>query len=208
MRKLFKLLFGAAIPAPWDLWSWVVASLPVLSAGAAIVAGYMEGFPWMYSMVAAALMFAGVGQGLVSWSNWRQKMRIAHKLNFSFVRPRINAGTVTEEVQLGIQGMSDYEFPLECEVVRFVAVVGDRIPQPKFPLPSIFKIPPKGDFWFDDNPIKIDAPKGGALDGEVEFEIAYGKEGARRYKMSGKKRLNMSFNEDGKFEGLTWVDAI
>lgn len=208
MRSFFKILLGASIPAPWDVWGWILASLPIISAVAAVTAGYLQDIQWMWVIVGGLLSFAAAGQGLVAFSNWRFKQRVADKLSFSIVRTGINFGPVSNAIRLGIQVSSSYDAPLECEIMKFVTIIGNRVPRPHLSLPATYRVPANGFLFFDDNTIQIDPPKGGNLDGEIEFEIAYGRPGKRRYKFNGRKRVTMLFGDTGNHIATNWTDGI
>lgn len=209
MSKLLKLLFGAAIPAPWDIYSFIITAMPIISTIAAVSAGYLEGIQWSWLIMIAAVTFGGTGNGLFHYSLWRQRQNANDKLAFSSGRIAARASSAdTKEIAVGFELRSTYDYPLECKILRISTRIADRVPQSEVKLPQVFDIPPHGVMWFDDCLIAVDAPRDGALQGTVDFEVIYGRKGGRKYEFSTKKLIHIGFDNAGKINGANWTNAV
>ena len=61
----------------------------ILPIGAPIMTGavgYLQGYPWMLILTAAALTFGGTATGLVRFDEWLGRRSVKEKLAFSSVR--------------------------------------------------------------------------------------------------------------------------
>lgn len=169
-----------------------------------MTAGYVQGVPLMWIMMAGALSFAGVAHGLVLWTAWRQKLSMANKLVFASIRSNLGGGTA----MLGFELVNRADFELHCEVTKLETRIANRVPTVATNLPRKITIAPGGVLYFDDSPIEVDHPtSAGFLEGSVVFEVKYARYGTPKYSVSGKKRIALEYNGAGGVM-TRWYDAI
>jgi len=187
VRKLLRFLWNWALPGPWELWDWFVVALPIVVSAATLILGVLDGTSWMYVLVGCSLSFAGIGQGLVAFSNWRYRQTPKEKLNFSQILIAANLGSTSDKISLGFELSSLFDYSMSCTIVRCHSVIEDRIPKTKQILPMFLSIPPRGVAFFRENQIVVDPPRSGNLQGEIEFEVHYGRPHRQKFVLTIRK---------------------
>ena len=83
----------------------------------------------------------------------------------------------------------------------------DNLYPPKRPYEKTqYTVPAGGSGWFDDHYIQIPNPKTGQVEGELKYELKYGKEGRLNNSLAINKKLFFNFKENGDLERVSWID--
>jgi hypothetical protein len=154
-----KWIGRAAAPGSIKAVAYHVALTYVLPIGAPIVTGavgYIQGYPWMYILVAASVTFGGVATGLVRLDEWLAGRRVKEKLAFTEVHVAKNIQG--EGFSLGVAFISSADVSIEFEIEEISTRLANRVPEKRsFDLRN-FIIPPRGNVWFNDHIIDIGTP--------------------------------------------------
>lgn len=179
--------------------------IPIMIPFITVFLGKMDNLPLSYIWIGVLASLAFVFTWLLRMNEWLYKTRVQDKIAFSHlvVSKDIKGGGVV--VQLNLK--SEAEFPIDFKVTTFKLRLGDRVPlHNDYSFSS--SIPPHGVAWKNSFPVKIDStPLSRIIEGELEYEIKYGR--FKNYKASliGKKGLIISFDETGNPVHIVWSDV-
>ncbi|MEI7611041.1 MAG: hypothetical protein WCJ64_26965 [Rhodospirillaceae bacterium] len=181
----------------------------IIPIGAPIVTaclGYSQRVPWMYVWLGVVATFAFATHGILRFDEWRARRLVEDKLAFQTVR--VGRSINGEGMFIGVQIKSLAAFPLEFQINEIRTKLNYKVPRETGFELTKFNIPENGSGWFDDHPIRIDdIPKPGTIEGFIEYKINYGRKGALRYCLAGKKQVVVAFNDDGLLSHYSWNDA-
>ena len=184
-------------------WVWAPAITAV-----GVMIGWAQGESWFYLFVGAAVLFAAVSTGMLRFSEWRTRSSVAHKLGFNNLRIdkiRDESGVV-RALRIGAMLSNKAVFPIAYELAS-VSTSIDKFYPPKMPYKkSQYTVPAGGSGWFDDHYIQIPSPRMGQVEGELTYELKYGKEGRLNNTLTINKKLFFNFRENGDLERVTWID--
>ncbi len=193
-----KLLFPLITPSAWDIWGWV--SAPVVCSGVTVMAGYMQGIPWMFIWVGAILAGAGAVHFLFIASNHKFQRNPEHKLRF--VGPLVGReGVDGSLLHIGFELHNSAVFPIEVEVGEMATSCENRIPAAdvKWRKQTI-KIEPGEIRFFRDGVIDVASVTEELMVGQMQFSLNYGHPGKRRYDMDRDLNLYIPLDRRHPFQ--------
>lgn len=146
--------------------------------------------------------------GLLRFSEWRYRNRVADKLNFHSVRTAniIDKDGVVKALRIGAVLSSKALFPVTFEVVNVVSTFDKLYPTKEPYAKTSYTIPAGGMGWFDDHVISIEQKRSGTFEGGLKFEFSYGREGKTNNTLHINKKLFFHFNEKGGIEHVDFID--
>jgi hypothetical protein len=206
--------------------------LPVVTAVATAVFGWIEHIPLMWVIMAVALAFMGAMQGVLSSSEYLERKNPAYKLqvtrplfNFNLVEvsppnrkqrlaakaqggaPAVPAHRHFEKGQLGFEIWNKASFPIS--IIVFVAeteIEGLKPPRAKFPKKATL-VQPGTSIWIHDDAIDMQNMDCDNLDGSVDITIKYGLPGKERFEMKQKGTVEIFMESFGQYKGLYFHPA-
>jgi hypothetical protein len=191
------------------IYGWLPANflsvyvLPSFSAAAVIAAGLVQHQPVMWILMSAALTIAAIVTAALRWSELAYVRRVEDKVVIGDVKIGIKHGPANSPLR------NSAHFPIDFKVTSITSSIADRIPQERQFDRTQFTAAPHATRWFQDHHILIDSPpKGGALEGQLQVKLLYGKTGRLVYSLSASRRVYLYFDDEGKFKGHTAVDSV
>ncbi len=189
--------------------SYAVATY-ILPLGAPVVTvaiGYASGLPWFWIWLGALAAFAFISTGLLRFDEWLVRRRVEGKLSLS------TPGMMPFQKQgyaIGVQMYNNAEFPIEVELIELRTQINHKLPSKKRVGNNLLIVNSKNYAWFYDNPIELEAPKPGTIEGTLEAKLRYGLVGSKRkYALEEKKQITARFDEEGNWAGnALWTDII
>ena len=182
-------------------WFFKTILIPIGMPTMTVLIGWATDLPWFYIWIGFLASLALVFHWLLKMDEWLFRKRVEDKIAFANVRvsPNING----EGLHIGVIVESTADFPINFSVSSFDARFGDRVPKEAYDLAHITTIPSKGVGWYDSPIIKVDHPSGnGVIEGQVKFEMKYGRFNNLKYTISGRKRV-MAIYKDGHLINAT-----
>ncbi len=203
MRKWFRnlplLLAGELLRT----WIW-----PIAVTASGVMIGWAQHIQLFYLYIAAVFLFSVSSMGLLRFSEWRYRNRVADKLNFHSVRTAniIDKDGVVKALRIGAVLSSKALFPVTFEVVNVVSTFDKLYPTKEPYAKTSYTIPAGGMGWFDDHVISIEQKRSGTFEGGLKFEFSYGREGKTNNTLHINKKLFFHFNEKGGIEHVDFID--
>lgn len=190
--------------AQWIVTWGLTAAAPVVTVGI----GLLEGFPWFWIWIGSLAAFAFAATGLLRFDAWLSNRRVRDKVALETVLLARSADH-PDGIVVGFRFNSSASFPIEFRLKSIKTRIGDRVPaKTTFAGATQFIVPPNGQGWFWDNVITVsDPPKGGSIEGFLEFDAEYGRPGNLMCPFHGKKQVIVGFNDEGIFSGGNWHEA-
>src|SRR5690242_10811907 len=129
---------------------------PIGAPGVTGLVGYVQGYPWMFHLVAASLTFGGTATGLVRFDEWLARRSIKEKLTFSGIR--VAKDIRRKGFTIGVTFNSSADVSIEFEIEEISTRLANRVPEKRSFDVTSFIVPPRGRVWFDDHIIDIGTP--------------------------------------------------
>jgi hypothetical protein len=182
---------------------WLVLIGPPIMTGLLAYLGDAGGYK---IALAVQFSFAAMAVGFYYADLELSRRRINGNLQFSSVRVGRNING--PGIFLGVVFSNTSDFPIEFEMKELRTRMGDRVPiKTAFDVKNVV-VGPRAIGWFDDHIIQVDnAPKGGTLEGFLEYSVKYGRPGNLKYEMAQKKQTTAAFDADGNLTGASWQEA-
>jgi hypothetical protein len=188
------------------VWLW-----PLIAPAAAIAAGYVQGVPWIYVVVAAAVTFGAGATGALRFSELRVRMTPINKLAFTlvtfsadFVRDK-KTGQIRalEKAQIGLQLQNTAHFGISYLIEDMQTSFEGMINQkPERPF-RWTEVPPGSFAVYRDAPIDTkNLPLDKAsYEGSLKFKIRYGYPDNEKHVID--RNLSVTFSIDKKTGNTT-----
>ena len=170
--------------------------------------GWAQHFQLFYLYIAAVFLFSVSSMGLLRFSEWRYRNRVADKLNFHNVRTDkiIDKDGVVKSLRIGAALNNKALFPVTFEVVNAVSTFDKLYPTKKPYAKNSSTIHAGGMGWFDDYYIPIGQKRSGVFEGGLKFEFKYGRKGKLNNTLYINKKLFFTFNEKGDIQRVDFID--
>lgn len=168
------------------------------------IIGYFSKIPWFWILLGMLAAFAFISNGLLRFNEWLYLRRVEDKLTFGSVL--VGRSIQNDGIIIGVQLNNCATFPIEFEITEIRTRLGTTVPNKTHKLLNII-VSPNGYGWYYDNPIQLPTPPPATLEGFIEYTIKYGKSGALKYSIIGKKQIVASFSNEGLFVNAVWHNA-
>ncbi len=199
LRKVALFLAGELLRS----WIW-----PIAVTAAGVMIGFAQHIQLFNLYVGAVILFSVSSMGLLRFSEWRYRNRVADMLNFHSVRTDriIDKAGVVKSLRIGATFNNKALFPVTFEVVNVVSTFDKLYPTKEPYAKNSYTIPAGGMGWFDDHYIPIEQKRSGVFEGGLEFEFKYGRKGKTNNTLHINKKLFLHFNEKGDIQRVDFID--
>lgn len=194
-------------------------SLPFVLAGLAVVAGYAQSVPWLYTIAVATFVFAAAATGALRISEWRWRITSRNKLIFQQVVPaadfikdkRTGKTRWIDKIQLCLVFQNSAHFPISYIVddlsTSFESLVN---PKPDRKIKgAIIQAGTSG--WYRDSRIELRKMPIDKMifEGTAKFKIRYGFPGNEKHIIERNLTVTLVFDDkSGGFNQITIGDVI
>jgi hypothetical protein len=191
---------------------------PYFGAAMTAVAGYLQNVPWMWVIMASALTFMAILQGmlrgaeLIDRKNPLNKLRLVetvvnydlHPTSDGIVYAVRGAGAPPgpprsiARIQLGVRLLNRASFPISVVIESAETEIEGKLPpRIKYPSPPLPLLPGTGGV-FHDGTIDVGSIPCGEVTGKMDLRIKYGLPGKERFRMNFIGTIRIYFFPDGR----------
>lgn len=207
LRKLFRALFNASIPAPWDLWAGIHVISPALVAVVTAMIGLWQDVNLFYLVVGTIIAFAGMSVGLVNFTVWREQRRVDGKIQFLTLL--VKKVPDENKFNIGFRIHNKATFPITCSIIEITTRIRNTIPEVTAQVPVMRHVPAGYNMDFYDGIIEYDPPKTGSVGvgASIVAQLRYGRHKRLDCNINIHKELGIGF-ANGEVQGYSAKDVI
>ena len=177
--------------------------------------GWLEQFSFFLLYIGAAVLFASSAAGMLRFSEWRFRNRVADKLVFANMR--IGAVVDSKEGRLaalrfGFNLSNLATFPILFRIDEMQTSMTDQNGARSFYPPrkeyeqNEISVSPNAIGWFEDHNILVPGDLRGSVVAQIVCKVVYGKGERLGHILPIKKKAVLQFNENGMTGGENWYD--
>ena len=191
-------------------WVWPFA----ITAGGVVI-GWLEQASFFLLYVGAVVLFASSAAGMLRFSEWRFRNRVADKLVFANMRigghVDSNEGRLVA-LRFGFNLSNRATFPIRFRIEEMQTSMTDQNGARSFYPPrreyakNEISVSPNVMGWFEDHNILIPSDLRGSVVALIVCKVVYGKGERLDHILQIKKKAVLQFNEKGMSGGENWYD--
>jgi hypothetical protein len=218
MRRLWNWVSHAA--TAWGLMpsAWATYVTTAIWATAMSIAGYAQGVPIMWIMMAIPLAAAGFVTLAIRTAEWREKTNPEDKLKFLGIQlagdyRKDGKGKIValNRMQVRLLFHNAASFPINFIVDEYSSSFDGRVP-PAAPWDNKSGLMTPGEIkFFADHPVEMGSLpiKDGQIEGVAKFVVKYGPLGREQSVIDKHIRFQAIFNKDaGGYISPGWTDVV